>query len=328
MPALRALLSRRKGSPTMSSGGGPPPAGAPPPPGAPPPSAPQATSPRTAAQLARAAFFATPPPSKPAPPRPPPEVSTSPSPTSASPWGPGPPLLRRQLSACSLALGAGLGPLGAGLGRVKSADGLADVAPLLSRQRSCDSAMGRGSPDDRPHHPQPPRTRATSCYNVLQFLRERALPRSSSVVESQGPPMRKCLTAGRLQGLAEPLQPVNRLRVPPPGHGHGAHGGHHGLGAASRVCSRCSSILSLASSSRYSLHASAASFTPLSPSRTSSPAPGSSPRSSPGAAPQPEEYVLCKLCLMDVPETLTTRLDACQCRYCLEVRLSANLHAK
>ncbi|XP_052120522.1 translation initiation factor IF-2-like [Frankliniella occidentalis] len=319
MPALRALLNRRKGSPTMSTtppappgvgggGVGPPSAAALPPPGASPHAAapPVAPSPRTAAQLARAAFFSTPSPStKPAPPpvtrRASEEVSLSP--TASSPGQP----LRRQLSAASLGLGlGGLGLGGLGLSRVKSADGLADVAPLLSRQRSCDSAVGatgaagRRSPPGR----APGRARAVSCYNVLQFLKDRALPRSSPPPAGQlGPPLRKCLTTGRLQGLAEPVRPVNRLRIP-------SHGGASAA-SASRVCSRCSSILSLASSSRYSLHASAASFTPLSPSRTSSPIPG--------APPPPEEYVLCKLCLMDVPETLTTRLGTCQCRYCVEV---------
>lgn len=318
MPALRALLNRRKGSPTMSTtppappgvgggGVGPPSAAALPPPGASPHAAapPVAPSPRTAAQLARAAFFSTPSPStKPAPPpvtrRASEEVSLSP--TASSPGQP----LRRQLSAASLGLGlGGLGLGGLGLSRVKSADGLADVAPLLSRQRSCDSAVGatgaagRRSPPGR----APGRARAVSCYNVLQFLKDRALPRSSPPPAGQlGPPLRKCLTTGRLQGLAEPVRPVNRLRIP-------SHGGASAA-SASRVCSRCSSILSLASSSRYSLHASAASFTPLSPSRTSSPIPG--------APPPPEEYVLCKLCLMDVPETLTTRLGTCQCRYCVE----------
>ncbi|XP_034249747.1 E3 ubiquitin-protein ligase RNF19B [Thrips palmi] len=285
MPALRALLNRRKGTMSASSpappapgGVGPPPVGAPPPEATSPPATP---SPRTAAQLARAAFFSTPSASPKPSPKPSPPVLTHPSEeVSPNPQHP----LRRQLSAASLGLG------GLSLSRVKSADGLADgladVAPLLSRQRSCDSAVG-GSTG---RTPMAGRARAVSCYNVLQFLKDRALSRTPQPMPGMagmaGPPLRKCLTTGRLQ--TEPLRAVNRLRQP---------------SSASRVCSRCSSILSLASSSRYSLHASAASFTPLSrTSRTSS----------------PEEYVLCKLCLMDVPESLTTKLASCQCRYCVE----------
>lgn len=331
MPALRVLLNRRKGTMSASSppggvgaglgaGLGPPPAGAPP-----PEAGAAAPSPRTAAQLARAAFFSTP--SASAKPSTPGSAKTASKatvkvPTKTHPCEEVSPRpqhqhqhpLRRQLSAASLGL-AGLS-----LSRVKSADGLADgladVAPLLSplsRQRSCDSAVGgslsgsMAAATPRPGY-APGRARAVSCYNVLQFLKDRALPRASQAMAPMamaGPPLRKCLTTGRLQQDAartEPVRAFNRLRMP-------STSGAGPPASASRVCSRCSSILSLASSSRYSLHASAASFTPLSRTRS---------RTSLSRTSSPEEYVLCKLCLMDVPESLTTKLGACQCRYCVE----------
>jgi E3 ubiquitin-protein ligase RNF144 len=82
----------------------------------------------------------------------------------------------------------------------------------------------------------------------------------------------------------EPLQPVNRLRVPQE--------------STSRFCSRCSSILTLASTSRYSLNSSTGGFIPI----------------------LKETLLLCKLCLAEVPSKDACCIEDCKCSFCAEVR--------
>ncbi|CAG9761572.1 unnamed protein product [Ceutorhynchus assimilis] len=103
--------------------------------------------------------------------------------------------------------------------------------------------------------------------------------------------LKKCETVLALTGILrsasstssiEPLQPQNRLRVPPD----------------SRICSRCSSLLSLASSSRYSLDSAAGSFIRVPPT--------------PDALPP----ILCKLCLDEVPSGSVVRIGQCDCAFC------------
>ncbi|XP_066256393.1 E3 ubiquitin-protein ligase RNF144A-like isoform X1 [Euwallacea similis] len=106
--------------------------------------------------------------------------------------------------------------------------------------------------------------------------------------------LRKCETVLALTGILrstsssssiEPLQPHNRLRVPP----NCAH---------SRLCSRCSSLLSLASESRYSLDSAAGGFIRV-PSTPEVPPP-----------------ILCKLCLDEVPVVFIVRIKQCDCAFC------------
>ncbi|KAL1517841.1 hypothetical protein ABEB36_001552 [Hypothenemus hampei] len=108
--------------------------------------------------------------------------------------------------------------------------------------------------------------------------------------------LRKCETVLALTGILrsasssssiEPLQPHNRLRVPP----QGTH---------SRLCSRCSSLLSLASGSRYSLDSAAGGFIRV-PSNPATPSP-----------------ILCKLCLDEVPAAFLVRIRQCDCAFCLK----------
>lgn len=108
--------------------------------------------------------------------------------------------------------------------------------------------------------------------------------------------LKKCETVLALTGILrsasssssiEPLQPQNRLRVPP----DGAH---------SRLCSRCSSLLTLASGSRYSLDSAAGGFIRVPPT--------------PDAVPP----ILCKLCLAEVPAICVVRIRQCECAFCLE----------
>ncbi|KAH0812594.1 hypothetical protein GEV33_010197 [Tenebrio molitor] len=80
----------------------------------------------------------------------------------------------------------------------------------------------------------------------------------------------------------EPLQPVNRLRVPQE--------------STSRFCSRCSSILTLASTSRYSLNSSTGGFIPI----------------------LKETLLLCKLCLAEVPSKDACCIEDCKCSFCAE----------
>ena len=102
-------------------------------------------------------------------------------------------------------------------------------------------------------------------------------------LSSFGAALQRSASSSRTTIHVETLRPVNRLRVL-------AHYSSSGLspnvggGSVSRMCSRCSSLLSMASSSRYSLNTAGGGFVPCSPGGN-----------------QPDQSLLCKLCLGDVP---------------------------
>lgn len=137
---------------------------------------------------------------------------------------------------------------------------------------------------------------------------------------SGGGNMRKCETvlalssfgAGMLRSASssrttihvEPLRPVNRLRVPPHYSSLGLFPDAGG-GCMSRMCSRCSSLLSMASSSRYSLNTAGGGFVPCSP-----------------GGRQSEQFILCKLCLGEVPFSKTAEILLCGCAFCKDVSKS------
>jgi E3 ubiquitin-protein ligase RNF144 len=68
------------------------------------------------------------------------------------------------------------------------------------------------------------------------------------------------------------------------------------------MCSRCSSLLSMASSSRYSLNTAGGGFVPCNASGS-----------------LPEQNVLCKLCLGEVPVSKTSEIVQCGCTFCKDV---------
>ncbi|KAI5694846.1 hypothetical protein M8J75_006603 [Diaphorina citri] len=90
----------------------------------------------------------------------------------------------------------------------------------------------------------------------------------------------------------EPLKPTNRLRVPSTSDNLGPN----------RMCSRCSSLLSMASSSKYSV-SSVHGFVPV---------------AAPRVEVTPSGVVLCKVCLLEVPDKESWTLSDCHCSYCLE----------
>jgi hypothetical protein len=123
-------------------------------------------------------------------------------------------------------------------------------------------------------------------------------------LSSFGAAMLRSASSSRTTIHVEPLRPVNRLRVPP----HYSSSGlfpNAGGGSLSRMCSRCSSLLSMASSSRYSLNTAGDGFVPCSPGGS-----------------QPEQSMLCKLCLAEVPFTKTTEIAQCGCAFCKDVSTS------
>jgi hypothetical protein len=124
---------------------------------------------------------------------------------------------------------------------------------------------------------------------------------------SFGAAMLRSASSSRTTIHLEPLRPVNRLRVPP----HYSSSGlfpNAGGGSVNRMCSRCSSLLSMASSSRYSLNTAGGGFVPCSP-----------------GAGQQEQFVLCKLCLGEVPISKTTEIIQCGCSFCKDVSISCQL---
>lgn len=114
-------------------------------------------------------------------------------------------------------------------------------------------------------------------------------------------PVKKCETVYGLSSLipsespfhVEPIKPVNRLRVPPNGFS----------GSTSRMCSRCSSLLSMASSSRYSINTTGSVFVNCNQS----------------VEKLQEPSILCKLCLMEVPMSMSLKIDCCGCIFCRDV---------
>uniref|UniRef100_A0A8D8WI01 E3 ubiquitin-protein ligase RNF144B n=1 Tax=Cacopsylla melanoneura TaxID=428564 RepID=A0A8D8WI01_9HEMI len=104
----------------------------------------------------------------------------------------------------------------------------------------------------------------------------------------------------------EPLKPINRLRVPSICEVNESV--LAGAGAASsKMCSRCSSLLSMASCSKYSV-SSLQGFVPVA---TCSDTAG-------GQSPVTSGVVLCKVCLLEVPNHESWTLSDCNCCYCLE----------
>ena len=155
--------------------------------------------------------------------------------------------------------------------------------------------------------------REASCSSLAPSIRINGNDLVSDVPEgASGGNMRKCETVLALSSFGaamlrsasssrttihvEPLKPVNRLRVPP----HYSSSGltpSVGGGSTSRMCSRCSSLLSMASSSRYSLNTAGGGFVPC----------------------QPEQMLLCKLCLGEVPFSNTSEILQCGCAFCQDV---------
>ncbi|XP_018321250.1 probable E3 ubiquitin-protein ligase RNF144A-A isoform X2 [Agrilus planipennis] len=119
-------------------------------------------------------------------------------------------------------------------------------------------------------------------------------PSSSSAIRPSASlaSLKKCEMLLASTGLLKPavstnstekIQPMNRLRVSP-------------SGSTSRLCSRCSSLLTLASSSRYSLNVSTGGFEPVTE----------------------KTWLLCKLCLTEVPSHNIYRLKQCNCSFCMQ----------
>lgn len=119
--------------------------------------------------------------------------------------------------------------------------------------------------------------------------------------------VKKCETVYALTSLmrsessfhVEPIKPVNRLRIPPNGFS----------GSTSRMCSRCSSLLSMASSSRYSINTTGSGFVSCNPS----------------GEKIPEPNILCKLCLTEVPVSMSLKLDFCGCVFCKDVSIRPSI---
>ncbi|KAK6632798.1 hypothetical protein RUM43_013569 [Polyplax serrata] len=120
-------------------------------------------------------------------------------------------------------------------------------------------------------------------------------------VDDENMSVKKCETVYALTSLirsesqfrVEPIKPVNRLRVLPNGFS----------GSTSRMCSRCSSLLSMASSSRYSINTTGSGFVNCSPS----------------VEKLSEPNILCKLCLMEVPVSMSLKIHCCGCVFCKDV---------
>ena len=120
-------------------------------------------------------------------------------------------------------------------------------------------------------------------------------------LSSFGAALHRSASSSRTMAHLEPLKPVNRLRVPPRYSNSGLYP-NSGGGSASRMCSRCSSLLSMASSSRYSLNSAGGGFVPCS-----------------AGGSLPEQSILCKLCLGEVPISKTFEIAQCGCSFCKDV---------
>lgn len=212
-------------------------------------------------------------------------------------------------SSCSVVAAGSGGPGGKSAADIVSATGAnaSVMVPLMKRESSCSSLApsiringndfrGSGMLSDVPSGEEG----ASGGGNMRKCETVLAL-------SSFGAAMLRSASSSRTTIHVEPLRPVNRLRVPP----HYSSSGlfpNAGGGSMSRMCSRCSSLLSMASSSRYSLNTAGGGFVPCSPSGS-----------------QPEQIILCKLCLGEVPFSKTTDIVQCGCVFCTDVSKSYQL---
>jgi hypothetical protein len=204
-------------------------------------------------------------------------------------------------SSSSAVLAAGSG--GKSVGDIVSAAGATAsvMVPLMKRKSSCSSLApsiringndfrGSGIISDAPSGEQG----ASGGGNMRKCETMLAL-------SSFGAAMQRSASSSRTTIHVEPLRPVNRLRVLP----HYSSSGlspNVGGGSVSRMCSRCSSLLSMASSSRYSLNTAGGGFVPCNPGGS-----------------QPDQTLLCKLCLVDVTVSMAYEINQCGCAFCKDV---------
>lgn len=207
-------------------------------------------------------------------------------------------------SSSSSVLAAGSeGKSGKSLADIVSAAGAnaSVMVPLMKRESSCSSLApsiringhdfrGSGMISDVPSAVQGASGGGNmrKCETVLSL-------------SSFGAALHRSASSSRTTVHVEPLKPVNRLRVPPR-YSNSGLSPNSGGGSVSRMCSRCSSLLSMASSSRYSLNSAGGGFVPCSASGS-----------------LPEQSVLCKLCLGDVPLSKTSEIVHCGCFFCKDV---------
>ncbi|KAJ9592769.1 hypothetical protein L9F63_015547, partial [Diploptera punctata] len=191
---------------------------------------------------------------------------------------------RRSRAASSAGISGGRDMGGSSSSSVSAGNAAAVMVPLVKREASCSSLApsikinGNDLVSDVPEGASGGNMR--KCETVL-------------ALSSFGAAMLRSASSSRTTIHIEPLKPVNRLRVPP----HYSSSGlspNAGGGSTSRMCSRCSSLLSMASSSRYSLNTAGGGFVPC----------------------QPEQTILCKLCLGEVPFSNTSEIHQCGCTYC------------
>jgi hypothetical protein len=206
-------------------------------------------------------------------------------------------------SSSSSVLAAGSrGSAGKSVGDVSTVGtGASLMVPLMKRESSCSSLApsiringkdfhGSGIVSDVPSGEQG----ASGGGNMRKCETMFAL-------SSFGAALQRSASSSRTTIHLEPLKPVNRLRVLP----HYSSSGlspNVGGGSVSRMCSRCSSLLSMASSSRYSLNTAGGGFVPCSPGGN-----------------QPDQSLLCKLCLGDVPSSMAYEINQCGCAFCKDV---------
>jgi hypothetical protein len=207
-------------------------------------------------------------------------------------------------SSSSSLLAAGKGvTAGKSVGDVSALGASASVmVPLMKKEASCSSLApsitingkdfrGSGAISDVPSGEQG----ANGGRNMRKCETMLAL-------SSFGATMQRSASSSRTTIHLEPLRPVNRLRVLP----HYSSSGlspNVGGGSVSRMCSRCSSLLSMASSSRYSLNTAGGGFVPCGP----------------GGNQPDQNFLLCKLCLGDVPSSMAYEIIQCGCAFCKDV---------
>lgn len=206
-------------------------------------------------------------------------------------------------SSSSTVLAAGSGcSAGKSVGDVSAVgEGASLMVPLMKKEASCSSLApsiringsdfrGSGMISDVPSGEQG----ASGGGNMRKC-------ETMLTLSSFGAALQRSASSSRTTIHVEPLRPVNRLRVLP----HYSSSGlspNVGGGSVSRMCSRCSSLLSMASSSRYSLNTAGGGFVPCSPGGN-----------------QPDQNLLCKLCLGDVPSSMAYEINQCGCTFCKDV---------